>query len=861
MDNSLKLRVMFDMVDNMTKPLKSVLSGSKGLAHSLKQTRRELAEMAKKQKDIAEFRELRQGLASTSSKLRAAQTHVAELANRMQAAGPRARAMVKQFESAKRVAAGLASEHERQSARVHRLRELLSSAGISTRNLAEHQRSLSAQTRAANRTLREQEEALARMGRQQQRLHAARVKLQSAKQAAGGIASASVAGGALGGGILFGAKRLLSSGYDFDAAMSKVQALARIGKDSPELTGLRAQARQLGATTSFTASDAASGQGFLAMAGFSPDQILKAMPGVLSMAKAGDTDLASTADISSNILTGFGLKADEMNRVADVLTMTFTTSNTTLEMLGGTMKYVGPVARAAGMSLEQAAATAGLLGNAGIQATQAGTTLRSMLLRLSAPTSGASAALKELGVRALDARGNVRDIPSILSDVAKATELLGSGTRLNYLKKIFGEEPAAGMSELIAQQGAQGIEKYVTILRNASGTAQGVSSVMADNLKGDLLTAQSAFADLGVSISDTVNPALRMFTQTITGYLGRASQWVQENPTLARMLGLVTLALGGLLAATSALGLVLAAVIGPLALVRLSLATLGIQGGLLTRVLTLGSMAWRAFTAAGVLAGRALLANPIGIAIAAIVAAALVIYRYWEPIKGFFDGLWRAIRAAFTEGLAAIMATIGTWSPIATLRQAFTATHSFLGSLLPARFATLGQSLVTGLVQGITAGLGAVKSAITNLANSSVAWFKAKLGIHSPSRVFGELGGFISQGAALGMERQQARVSRAALGLATVAASAFALPAIATRAPFTTAAAKPLVRSTVPIDSRQPLAASQAAPRAAAAASSITVNVYPPASANAVEIARMVRLELERVERAKQSRIGSRLTD
>lgn len=861
MDNSLRLRVMFDTVDNLTRPLRNMVSGSRGLAQSLQQTRRQLSEMRRTQGDIAEFRELRQGLVSTTSSLRAAQARVTELARAMRATGQPTRAMVQQFESARRAAATLASEHEGQSVRVHGLRERLSAAGISTRNLVEHQRNLSEQTRTANRTLREQEEALARVSRQQQRLHAARAQFESARQTAGGLVSASAAGGALGGGMLYGAKHLLSSGYEFDAAMSKVQALARIEKDSAELSALRKQARTLGATTSFTATDAASGQGFLAMAGFSPDQVLKAMPGVLSMAKAGDTDLARTADISSNILTGFGLQADEMNKVADVLTMTFTTSNTTLEMLGGTMKYVGPVARAAGMSLEQAAATAGLLGNAGIQATQAGTTLRSMLLRLSAPTSGASAALKELGVHALDAQGNVRDIPSILRDVAIATKQLGSGTRLSYLKKIFGEEPAAGMAELIAQQGAQGIEKYVAILRNASGTAQGVASVMANNLKGDLLTAQSAFADLGISVSDAVNPALRTLTRIVTGYLGRASQWVQENPRLARTIGVITLTLGGVLAALSTMALMAATVIGPIALLRFGLTTLGIQGGLLTRVLTLASVAWRVFSAGAMLASRALLANPIGIAIAAIVAAALVIYRYWEPIKAFFHDLWRTIRTAFTDGLSGITSALGKWSPLVTLQQSLAAAISFLGSLLPARFANLGQSLIAGLVQGLTAGFGAVKGAITNLANSSVAWFKAKLGIHSPSRVFGELGGFISQGAAAGMEQQQARVARAAFGLATAAASAFALPAIATSAQLTKTAPRPLVRPTVPIDTRQPLAASPAASRAAGAASVITVNVYPPAGADAVAIARMVRAELKRAERAKQSRIGSRLSD
>ena len=861
MDNSLKLRVMFDMVDNMTKPLKNLLAGNKGLAASLKQTRRELAEMGKTQKAIAEFREVRQGLASTASQLRAAQARVTELAGAMRAAGPPSRAMIGQFERAKRAAAGLLAEHEKQSSRVHLLREQLSAVGISTRNLAEHQRNLSAKTRLATRALRDQEETLARASRQQKRLEAARAQMNSAKQAAGGMAAASAAGGAVGGGILYGAKRLLSSGYEFDAAMSRVQALARLERESTELAALRLQARKLGATTSFTADEAASGQGFLAMAGFTPDQILKAMPGVLSMAKAGDTDLARTADISSNILTGFGIQADEMNRIADVLTMAFTTSNTTLETLGSTMKYVGPVARAAGMSLEQAAATAGLLGNAGIQGTQAGTTLRSMLLRLSAPTSAASNALNDLGVQALDMRGNVRDIPSILHDVAKATEQLGSGKRIEYLKQIFGEEPAAGMSELISRQGAQGIEKYVAILRKSSGTAQGVASVMGDNLKGDLLTAQSAFADLGVSISDMVTPALRTFMQHVTRYLGRASEWVQENPRLARTLGLISLALGGTLAALSMLALIVATVIGPIALVRFGLATLGLQGGLLTRMLIGGAAAWRMFAAGVTFAGRALLANPIGIAIAALAAAAYLVFRYWEPIKAFFRDLRQAIRVAFSGGIASVVALLGKWSPVVALSQAFAVAISVLGAQLPSQFANLGESVIAGLLKGLRSGLGAVKDAISSLANSTVIGFKAKLGIHSPSRVFGELGGFIGQGAAEGIGRRQASVARAALGLATAATSAFASPAIATRAELTKAAAVPIVRPSIPIDTRKPLAAAPAAANSPREPRIVTINVYPPAGVDAAEVARIVRVELERAERARQSRIASRLTD
>ncbi|HCX7581889.1 TPA: phage tail tape measure protein, partial [Escherichia coli] len=178
----------------------------------------------------------------------------------------------------------------------------------------------------------------------------------------------------------------------------RVQALTRIDKNSPQFKALREQALKLGSETQFTAGDAASGQAFLAMAGFTPQAIQAALPGVLSMATAGGMDLGETADIGSNILTQFGLSADQMDRVGDTLTAAFTRTNTDLRALGETMKYAGPVAGKLGISLEQAAAMAGVLANMGIRGSDAGTAMRASLARLASPPKAAAEALKELGV-------------------------------------------------------------------------------------------------------------------------------------------------------------------------------------------------------------------------------------------------------------------------------------------------------------------------------------------------------------------------------------------------------------------------------------------------------------------------------
>src|SRR5699024_4230767 len=164
---------------------------------------------------------------------------------------------------------------------------------------------------------------------------------------------------------------------------------------------------------------------YLAMAGFDTERIIGAMPGLLGLAAAAGADLGRTSDIASDILSGFGIEAENMGQVSDVLAKAMTTSNTTLETLGETMEYVGPIAREAGMSLEEPAAMAGLLGNVGIKGSEAGTAMRAMLLRLAAPTGAAAKALDGLGVEVLYVEGNVRNMVELMGEMGNDTRQMG----------------------------------------------------------------------------------------------------------------------------------------------------------------------------------------------------------------------------------------------------------------------------------------------------------------------------------------------------------------------------------------------------------------------------------------------------
>ncbi|PUA16835.1 phage tail tape measure protein [Glaciimonas sp. PCH181] len=500
----LRLQVILTALDKVTGPLKKIRGAATPTSKALKATHDRLKELNKQQGATGKFRELHAGLIATSDKLKTAQIKVNDLAKELKAVVNPTKEMTRSFESAQTAAKklkeqchqdriklqGLRDEMAKAGVQTGALRGAITNAGKSSANFAQHQRQLRTEIAATTARMEEQKRQLTAVAHQQERMAKVRARFDKTRQFAGKAATVGVTSGALGGGLLMGAKRMLTPGIDFNAAMSRVQALTGLDQRSGDFKGLRQQSRDLGASSSYTATEAAQGQGYLAMAGFRPKEILHAMPTILSVAKAGDSDLARTADISSDILTSFGLQADQMTRVGDVLTMTFTTANTNLEMLGDTMKYVGPVATAAGMSLEQASAMAGLLGNAGIKSSQAGTTLRSMILRLAAPTSRAGAALKELGINARDMQGNVRDIPSLLRDVATATKNMGSGQRLDFIKQIFGEEPAAGMAALIEKQGAEGINKYVAIIENAKGIAKKNGSRYGRKFSGRLANAE-----------------------------------------------------------------------------------------------------------------------------------------------------------------------------------------------------------------------------------------------------------------------------------------------------------------------------------------------------------------------------------
>lgn len=236
-------------------------------------------------------------------------------------------------------------------------------------------------------------------------------------------------------------------GSDFEAQMSRVKAIS--GATGEEFEKLRNQAIELGADTAFSASEAAQGMENLAAAGFTTNEIMSAMPGMLDLAAASGEDLANSADIAASTLRGFGLEASEAGHVADVLAENANRTNSSVAETGEAMKYIAPVARAAGISMEETAAAIGIMANAGIQGSQAGTTLRGALSRLSKPTDVMQQAMDELGVSFYDSEGKMKSLSEQVGMLQDAMEGMTDEQKNNYLVTLYGQEALSGMLALI----------------------------------------------------------------------------------------------------------------------------------------------------------------------------------------------------------------------------------------------------------------------------------------------------------------------------------------------------------------------------------------------------------------------------
>lgn len=362
-------------------------------------------------------------------------------------------------------------------------------------------------------------------------------------------------------------------GADFDSAMAEVAAIS--GATGDDLAALREKAKEMGETTKFSASESAEALKYMAQAGWSTQEMMDGIGGVMMAAAASGEDLGMVADIVTDSLTAFGLTAADSARFVDVLAMASNASNTDIARMGATFKYVAPVAGALGFSIEDLSVAIGLMANRGIKGEQAGTSLRAVLTRLASPTQDAATAMADLGIAITDDTGNMRSFSDIVGDMRTGFSGLTESQKAAYAAMLGGQEAMSGLLSIVDATD-EDFQSLTDSIANAEGTARSMADVMLDNLGGDLTLLKSQLEGLAITVAEGLLPTLRELTGRVSQVVDRLSKWAKENPKMVQTLlkaaaaaavaGPALLGVGTAIKLCAALGTVMANAFSPVSL-------------------------------------------------------------------------------------------------------------------------------------------------------------------------------------------------------------------------------------------------------------------------------------------------------
>lgn len=564
----------------------------------------------------------------------------------------------------------------------------------------------------------------------------------------------------------------VKTSMDFEAQMSKVKAIS--GATGSDFTKLREQAIQLGADTAFSASGAAEGMENLASAGFKTNEIMSSMPGMLSLAAAGGVDIATASDIASSSLRGFGMEADKTSHVADVLAKVAGDTNAEITDTGEAMKYIAPVAHSLGISFEDTSAAIGLLSNAGIKGSQAGTTLRSALTNLASPTKAASKVMKQLGMNFFDANGKMIPLGQVIQQLQDKTKGLTQQQKASVMETLFGKEAMSGMLALV-DQGPQKFNDLSKELKNCDGASKEMADTMQDNLKGAIESMKGSLETLGIRIGDVLAPGIKKAANFISALANAFNKLPRPIQTIIVYAGVMAAAFGPVMIIFGKIITSTSTVVGAFSKFGPAITkVVGVFPKLITGISKVGTAFGGLKKAVGIFKVLPGIINPpVLITIAVIAGLGLIVYeviKHWDTCKKY--------AAAFGKAIKDIFASVGDFfsKSIKGWEIAFDEFKDFLSKSaqgwkmifknLGADMKAIGKFIFEGLFNGISSMGGKIKDKISSIASSIKNTFKSALGIHSPSTFFTGYGINTGQGYINGLDKMQSPIKQRLLNFA-----------------------------------------------------------------------------------------------
>lgn len=875
-DQNMRLRVVLDLVDKAMAPLKRISQGSKDTVSTLRAAREQLKQLNQTQKNVGDFREARAGLTETETKLKAAREQVRQLAAGFTQAGPPTKAMAQQMATARTAATQLGAQFNAQRQGVQQLRDKLSAAGISTRNLASHDQQLRSSIAATTANIQRQSDALKRQGDQQRKL--SKLQQQAAKGAAigGGMAVAGAAS------IYAGkqATRPVSAAMGAYAPQEnattqlKASMMKADGSVPEEFEKINELATKLGDRLPGTTADFIEMMTMLRRQGLSAQSILGGTGEAAALLGVQlQMPVTAAAEFAAKMQDSTRTSEKDMLGLMDTIQRTFYLGVDSGNMLQGFSKLSPIMSITRQEGLEFANSMAPLLvmmDQTGMAGESAGNAIRKVFQggldakKLDKANELLKDAKAGFDLKFTGDKGEFLGMDNLFAQLDKLKGLGDNAVlKTSVMKQLFGDDAETlQVLNTMMDKGKAGYEEIAAKMVDQADLQKRVEEQLG-TFSNVVEAAQGSTTNAMASIGKAMAPDLKDLVNWIGEASGSFNKWVQENQQLVRWLGMGAMGLAAFLTATGALLIPLGLIVAKGMAVRWMLAQIGVTSGPLT--LLRGMFTWGTKLLPVLMRfGPTLLRflGPIGL----LITAGMLIYQNWDAIVAgglllwtnlsnmlgtLWNGIVSTVQGIVSGGVGAWVQALLNFNPLGILWSAITMALGALGIQVPQQFMSLGGFIVDGLIGGITSKLAALKDTVVGAATAVAGWFKEKLGIASPSKVFTEFGGWISEGAAVGMEKGQAAVRTAALA---VAAAAMA-PVAQADGPVPGAGAMPIVSSGTA------MAPSAASAPAAAASGPISITIQAAPGMDAEAIARAVAAELDKRERAAGARRRSGLYD
>lgn len=489
---------------------------------------------------------------------------------------------------------------------------------------------------------------------------------------------------------------------DYESAMSNVAAIS--GATGDDLEALKSKAREMGAQTKYSATEAGEAMSYMAMAGWKTADMVDGISGIMNLAAASGEDLATTSDIVTDALTAFGLTADDSAHFADVLAAASSNANTNVSMMGETFKYAAPIAGALGFSVEDTAHAIGLMANSGIKASQAGTALRKIMTSLTDEIVISGEAIGDVNVKTVNADGSMRSLSDILTDCRNVFSQLSESEQATAASSLVGTEAMSGFLALM-NAAPSDIEKLSGAIQNCDGTAERMANIMQDNLSGEITMLKSATQELAISFGELLMPKIRDIVAGVQSIVNKFNSMSERSKNLIVDIALIVAAIGPALIAFGKISTGISSV-------------MKIGAKIIPVISTLTSTIGVTSGAVGGLSGAlAILTGPVGLivaAVAAVIAVITALYFNCEDFRNFinatFSELAEFIKNFFSEMLNTIKAF---WEFI----QPYVSTYlEYIKGIISVWIEWLKMIIgfiIDSIVATIKAGLAIIKNAVS----------------------------------------------------------------------------------------------------------------------------------------------------